>query len=96
MDRVVNGLGSRGTSGTSRGSTAKGSSGLFSRWAELVGPEIAVHARPQGVEEGRLIVVTEDPAWAAQLRWLANELLTRIAEAGGPQLQGLVVRVRPR
>lgn len=95
LDRVVDGLG-RGSARARQASPTKGASGLFSRWAELVGPDIAAHARPHGVQDGRLIVVTDDPAWASQLRWLANDLLARIAAADGPELAGLVVRVQPR
>jgi predicted nucleic acid-binding Zn ribbon protein len=95
LDRVVEGLGGNSTKAVS-GSPTKGSSGLFSRWAELVGPDIAAHARPQRVHDGQLIVVTDDPAWASQLRWLASELVARIAEGDGPRLTGILVRVRPR
>jgi predicted nucleic acid-binding Zn ribbon protein len=48
------------------------------------------------VHDGQLIVVTDDPAWASQLRWLASELVARIAEGDGPRLTGILVRVRPR
>jgi predicted nucleic acid-binding Zn ribbon protein len=100
LDRVVAGLGDDrgpgdGGSGSARSANAtRGASGLFSRWDELVGPAIAAHARPRRVQDGRLVVVTDDPAWAAQLRWLESDLVRRISEAGGPPLEGLIVRVR--
>jgi hypothetical protein len=93
LDRVLDGLGRRGAGGTR---PTSGASGLFSRWDELVGADIARRARPLGVQDGQLVVAVDDPAWASQLRWLANDLLIRIAAAGGPQLEGLRVRVKPR
>ena len=108
LDRVVAGLGddrrrspaagrTPGRSGEGRGRPAdasRGASGVFARWEELVGSTIAAHTRPVRMQDGRLVVVTGDPAWAAQLGWLESDLLKRIAEAGGPHLEGLVVRVR--
>jgi predicted nucleic acid-binding Zn ribbon protein len=98
LDRVLNGLGQGRRSGPQSGrpSAATGSAGLFSRWEQLVGPEIAAHARPLGVRDGELVVVVDDPAWASQIRWLSHDLLVRIASTGGPSLEGLRVRVKPR
>jgi predicted nucleic acid-binding Zn ribbon protein len=72
-----------------------GISSLFARWEQLVGPDIAAHARPVGIEDRELIVTTADPAWAAELRWLANDVVARIEARGGPSLVGLRIRVRP-
>ena len=112
LDRVVAGLAedprraggsSRAPGPTGEGDTAgrphgrtQGASALFSRWEELVGPAIAAHARPLRLQDGRLVVLTDDPAWASQLHWLATDLVARIAESGGPRLDGIVVRVRRR
>ena len=68
---------------------------LFSHWARLVGEEIAAHARPVAIEGHQLILVCDDPAWATQLRWLAPQILEAVADAGGPALEGLALRVRP-
>jgi hypothetical protein len=100
LDRVLAGLGRPSRGGLSRGgpggSRGAGSSGLFARWGDIVGPEIAAHARPLGVRDGELVVVVDDPAWASQMRWLGPDLLARIASSGGPELGGLRVRVKPR
>lgn len=82
--------------GSGERSPTSGTSALFTRWEAWVGPGIAAHAWPVGVQRGELIVGTDDPAWASQLRWMAADLLERIAAEGGPQLNGLQVRVRPR
>jgi len=79
----------RGTSGP-----LAGARDVFARWDELVGPDVAAQARPLRLQEDRLVLVVEDPLWAAELRWLEADLCRRIAEAGGPRLAGIVVRVR--
>lgn len=69
LDRLLGNLGSP-VAGTV--------AGLFGRWEELVGPRIAEHARPVAVKSGALVVVVDDHAWAAELRWLGPELVERI------------------
>jgi predicted nucleic acid-binding Zn ribbon protein len=66
---------------------------LFGRWDEVVGPAVAAHARPRSLRGGTLVVVADDPAWAAQLRWLEAELLRRIEAVAGP---GVCHRVEVR
>jgi predicted nucleic acid-binding Zn ribbon protein len=51
---------------------------LFSRWEQLVGCEIAAHARPRSLRGGVLAISVDQPAWATQLRFLAGDLLARI------------------
>ena len=97
LDRVVAGLGvephraSRPVEAASRGAA-----GLFTRWEALVGAELAAHARLVGMRDGCLVVAVDDPAWAAEVRWLTQDLLARIAADGGPQLADIRVRVVPR
>ena len=70
---------------------------VFGRWADVVGPDVAAHARPVSLKEGALVVVADDPTWASQLRWLGADLLARLAEAAGePVADRLDVRVRRR
>jgi predicted nucleic acid-binding Zn ribbon protein len=66
---------------------------VFSRWEQLVGPDIAAHASPVSLRDGTLVVIADQPAWATQLRFLASDLLTRIrAEAGAPELMKIEIR----
>ena len=44
---------------------------VFSRWEELVGPEIARHAQPRSLRGGVLVLTADQPAWATQLRYMA-------------------------
>ena len=66
---------------------------LHGRWEELVGPAAAEHCRPLGLEAGRLVVETAEPAWASQLRWQSADLLRRAEEILGA---GVVERVEIR
>ena len=57
--------------------------GVFARWAELVGDEVARHVTPESFADGVLGVRTDSTAWAAQLKYLAPELVKRLnAELG--------------
>ncbi|QAY72614.1 DUF721 domain-containing protein [Agromyces protaetiae] len=53
---------------------------LLASWAEVAGEETAKHTEPIGIEGGVLQVKCESTAWAAQLRLLRTELVTRIVE----------------
>jgi predicted nucleic acid-binding Zn ribbon protein len=64
---------------------------VFGRWAELVGEEVAEHARPVALREGELTVQADSTAWATQLRLLQRQLLGRLAARLG---DGVVTRMR--
>ena len=84
LDRVARSLG-----GPDSGSL----SGLFGHWADIVGPQLATHARPLSLRAGVLVVAADEPGWATQLRYLETDLLRRLAEALG---EGVVKRVEVR
>ena len=54
--------------------------GVFGRWAELVGEEVAQHCTPETFDDGRLVVRTDSTAWATQLRLLAPTVVRRLNE----------------
>lgn len=58
-------------------------SGLFGRWDEIVGEGIAAHAQPTALRDGRLVVTVDGTAWAAQLRYMGEELVRRCCEVLG-------------
>lgn len=72
LDRLAKRLG-----GPSSGTTAT----VFSRWEQLVGADIAAHARPVSLRAGVLVLAVDHPAWATQLRYMTADLLTRISES---------------
>ena len=64
---------------------------VFGRWAELVGADVAEHARPVSLRDGELTVQAVSTAWATQLRLLQRDLLAKIAAGAG---RGVVTRLR--
>ena len=54
--------------------------GVFARWAEIVGAEIAGHTTPESFADGRLVVRTDSTAWATQLKLLAPTVVRRLNE----------------
>jgi predicted nucleic acid-binding Zn ribbon protein len=57
--------------------------GVFGRWAELVGSDVAQHCTPESFADGRLVVRTDSTAWATQLRLLAPTVVRRLNEELG-------------
>jgi predicted nucleic acid-binding Zn ribbon protein len=84
LDQVARSLG---------GPDASSLSGLFGRWAEIVGPQLAAHARPLSLSSGVLVVAVTEPGWATQLTYLESELVGRFREVLG---EGVVQRVEVR
>lgn len=71
--------------------------GVFGRWEEAVGAAIAANVRPIRLERGTLLVEVEEPAWATQVRFLADDLRARLRDVTGVEIATLEVRVgRPR
>lgn len=69
---------------------------LVQRWPELVGDNLANHARPSALHATTLVVAVDDPAWATQLRYLETDLVARCAEAlGSGVVSDVRVVVRP-
>src|SRR5258706_11297652 len=72
---------------------AAASGSVFGRWAQIVGPELAAHTRPDGLADGELTVTADSTAWATQVRLLAAQLVRRLnAELGDGAVQRVKVR----
>ena len=67
---------------------------LFTRWDEIVGPDIAQNAKPMRLTDGKLLIEARSTAWATQLKLMSDDLKRRIA-AEGLELTGIEV-VGPR
>ncbi|HEX2894690.1 MAG TPA: DciA family protein [Marmoricola sp.] len=52
--------------------------GVFTRWASVVGAEVAAHVTPESYADGRLLVRTDSTAWATQVKLLAANLVHRL------------------
>lgn len=57
--------------------------GVFGRWAELVGDEVAAHCTPESFDDGKVVVRTDSTAWATQLKLLAPTVVRRLNEQLG-------------
>lgn len=51
---------------------------LWGKWDEIVGSEVAAHARPYRWQGHVLVVRVEHPAWIQELSYLKPQLLERI------------------
>ena len=70
---------------------------VLSHWRDVVGEQVAGHAKPVAVRNGALVVEVDDPVWATQLRWLGDDLLRRLADAvGSPVAERVEIRVGRR
>jgi len=70
---------------------------LQAAWARIVGDAIAAHARPVRLRERRLLVLTSDRAWKAQLERLSPDICARINRVFDEELvQAIEYRVERR
>lgn len=69
--------------------------GVFGRWAELVGDEVAAHCAPESFSEGKLVVRTDSTAWATQLKLLAPTVVRRLNEQLGHGTVALIEVLGP-
>ncbi len=79
-----------------RGPSRSEVGGLFGRWSEAVGEQVADHVRPLKLDGGVLTVEVDDPAWATQVKLLATMITTRLREVAGVEVESLAVRVDGR
>ena len=54
---------------------------LFSEWEKIVGSDVAQHASPLTLLEGKLTIQTTSTAWATQLRLISADLLKTIRDS---------------
>lgn len=79
-----------------RGPSRKAVSGLFGRWNEAVGDQVAEHVTPLKLDEGVLVVQVDDPAWATQVKFLAGTIIERLDAVAEVKVDRIDVRVDPR
>ncbi len=59
---------------------------LTTRWADIVGPDVAAHSTPGEFSAGILHIQAESTAWATQLKLLTPTILGAIAGEIGPSV----------
>ena len=78
LDRALDEyLASQGLSGM------KTLSDVLGCWEEVVGAEVAAHARPRSVVGGELVVAVDHPGWVTQLAFLSATICDRLADQLG-------------
>jgi predicted nucleic acid-binding Zn ribbon protein len=71
--------------------------GVFGKWPDAVGANVAAHVRPVRLDQGVLTVEADDSAWATQVKFLSGTITSRLAEVANVQVSRIDVRVaRPR
>lgn len=55
-------------------------------WETAVGPTVAAHARPAGIERGELLVAAPDAVWRQELALLAPDIKHKINLALGEEV----------
>jgi predicted nucleic acid-binding Zn ribbon protein len=69
---------------------------LTNRWADVVGRDVAAHARLDALRDGMAAIVVDSPLWASQLRYLERDIVDRAnALVGSGIVTGIRVRVDP-
>lgn len=53
------------------------------RWPEIAGPQLAAHVVPVRLHGGVLVLRADSSVWAAQVRHLAGDIVTRVNAALG-------------
>jgi len=79
-----------------RGPSRRAVGGVFGRWVDAVGPQVADHVRPLKLDGGVLTVEVDDPAWATQVKFLAPTVIERLASVAGVEITKIDVRVDRR
>ena len=63
---------------------------LFASWPTIVGSDVAAHAEPISILDGKLLVQCSSTAWATQLTLAQNDILATIrASAPGALVESL-------
>lgn len=60
--------------------------GLTEHWAEVVGPEVADHARLRSLRGGVLTIAVDAAPWATELRYQEETIRRRVADVTGVDL----------
>ena len=69
---------------------------LADGWDDVVGRDVAVHARLDALRDGTAAIVVDSPLWASQLRYLERDIVDRAnALLGSVVVTGIRVRVDP-
>jgi predicted nucleic acid-binding Zn ribbon protein len=60
--------------------------GITEHWDELVGPDVARHARLRSLRGGVLTIAVDAAVWATELRYQEDTIRRRVTEVTGADL----------
>lgn len=67
--------------------------GVFGRWDDAVGEQVAAHVQPVKLDQKTLIVEADTAAWATQVKFLTDTIITRLRDVAGVEIDAVEVRV---
>ncbi len=79
-----------------RGPGRREVSGVFGRWEEAVGDQVATHVKPIKLDEGVLVVEVDDPSWATHVKFLSGTIVDRLDQVAGVRIDRIEIRVSRR
>jgi hypothetical protein len=79
-----------------RGPGRREVSGVFGRWEQAVGEQVAAHVIPVRLDEGVLVVEVDDPSWATHVKFLSGTIVDRLDVIAGVRIERVEIRVSRR
>lgn len=79
-----------------RGPSREAVGGVFGRWEDAVGAQIAEHVTPLKFDRSVLVVEVDDPAWATQVKFVTPMIIDRLQTVAGVTVERIEVRVERR
>ncbi len=79
-----------------RGPSRHAVGGVFGKWRDAVGEQVAEHVRPLKLDERVLVVEVDDPAWATQVKFLSSTIIDKLLTVAGVEIERIEVRVDRR
>ena len=69
---------------------------IFTRWDEVVGPELAAHTKPVRVQGSTLVIGADHPAWVTRSRMASAQIIAAAHALGDATVERVeVVLQRP-
>jgi len=76
-----------------RGPSRAAVGGLFGRWTEAVGDQVAQHVKPVKLDGTTLLVEVDEPAWATQVKLVTPMIVERLQSVAHVTVERIDVRV---
>lgn len=67
--------------------------GVFGKWDDAVGAQIAAHVRPVKLDDKTLLVEADSATWATQVKFLADTIISRLRDEARVDIDRVEVRV---